>query len=257
MQPTTDGLASPRPAQDGTRPRPHEKTKKPGAGRNKRGMPHEPRRRRDRVWAAGRALWLCDQPPGAGKPGRKPENAGHRRRHSGRRTGLSPAPVCHHRRGRGACRSHRRADPAPAARPRLCHRRGAFGSGRVHRHDRLGARQRAHRRRRAGRAATGPDPRVPVGRDHRDAGGRPCPAGDRRVLCRAGRPAGAGAGKPHGDHRAHHAGAGRLAGVDLRAAGRGHLHQGRRRGRRSGRQGRGRDSGRRSAQPGGDRRQRG
>ena len=48
----------------------------------------------------------------------------------------------------------------------------------------------------------------------------------------------------------------RLADLDLRAAGRRHLHEGCRRRRRSGRQGRGRHPGRRPAQPGGDRRQR-
>ena len=48
----------------------------------------------------------------------------------------------------------------------------------------------------------------------------------------------------------------RLADLDLRAAGRRHLHQGRRRRRRPGRQGRGRHSRGRSAQSGGDRRQR-
>ena len=49
----------------------------------------------------------------------------------------------------------------------------------------------------------------------------------------------------------------RLADLDLRAAGRRHLHQGRRRRRRPRRQGRGRHSGGRSAQSRGDRRQRG
>ena len=48
----------------------------------------------------------------------------------------------------------------------------------------------------------------------------------------------------------------RLADLDLRASGRRHLHQGRRRRRRPGRQGRSRHPRRRPAQPGGDRRQR-
>ena len=63
------------------------------------------------------------------------------------------------------------------------------------------------------------------------------------------------------DRRAGAACAGRaglrlLADLDLRASGRRHLHQGRRRRRRPGRQGRSRHSRGRPAQPGGDRRQR-
>ena len=63
--------------------------------------------------------------------------------------------------------------------------------------------------------------------------------------------------RPRQDHpSADRPGLRRLADLDLRALGRRHLHQGRRRRRRPGRQGRSRHSRGRPAQPGGDRRQR-
>ena len=136
---------------------------------------------------------------------------------------------------------------------------GAVLSGRLrhHRHERLGARQRAHRRGRAHRPERG------AAASPSTAARSPAcwwsawrcsasPATSRFLYANAHRQ-----DRP----RAHHPPAGRprlrrLADLDLRASGRRHLHQGRRRRRRPGRQGRGRHPRGRPAQPGGDRRQR-
>ena len=61
-------------------------------------------------------------------------------------------------------------------------RRDAVGRGRLHRHERLGARQRAHRRGGAPRHRPGHGRRLPRRRHHRHAGGRPGPARRRRLL---------------------------------------------------------------------------
>ena len=145
---------------------------------------------------------------------------------------------------------------------RLPGRRRALGPRGLHRHERLGARERPHRRGRAQGPERGAVGRVPWRRDHRHAGRRPGPARRRRLLLV---PAGLGAlgaepdeGRPAPrDPAAGRPRLRRLADLDLRAAGRRHLHQGRRRRRRPRRQGRGRHSRGRPAQPGGDRRQRG
>ena len=56
------------------------------------------------------------------------------------------------------------------------------GAGRLHRHERLGARQRAHRPRGEHRPQPGAAGRLPRRRDHRHAGRRPRPARRRRLL---------------------------------------------------------------------------
>ena len=65
---------------------------------------------------------------------------------------------------------------------RLRDRRGALGARRLHRHERLGARQRAHRRGRQARHGAGAVGRLQGRRHHRHAGGRPGPARRRRLL---------------------------------------------------------------------------
>ncbi len=125
---------------------------------------------------------------------------------------------------------------------------------RLYRHERFGPRQCAHRRSCPKRARCGTECGVPRRRHHRHAGGWPGPARRHRVLPRAALPGlrdharAARAGRP---------GLRLVADLDLRAPGRRHLHQGRRRRRGPGRQGGSRHSGRRPAQPGGDRGQRG
>ena len=63
-------------------------------------------------------------------------------------------------------------------------RRRALRARRLHRHERLGARQRAHRAGRERRPQPGAAGRVPRRRDHRHAGRRPRPARRRRLLRR-------------------------------------------------------------------------
>ena len=72
-------------------------------------------------------------------------HAGDRGRDPGRRAGLSQAPIHDDRHRRR--RDLRAAGllPRHAGRGRLPDRRGAVGRRRLHRHERLGARQRAHR----------------------------------------------------------------------------------------------------------------
>ena len=127
-----------------------------------------------------------------------------------------------------------------------------FGRCRLHRHEHLGARQRAHGPGRERRPEPGAADRVSRRRHHRHAGRRPRPARRGGLLRRVAR---------HDRRRSRAARAGRprlrrLAHFHLRAARRRHLHQGRRRRRGPGGQGRSRHSGGRPPQPGGDRRQR-
>ena len=62
------------------------------------------------------------------------------------------------------------------------HRRRALGRLRLHRHERLGARQRAHRGGRHARASARRSTSPSGRRHHRHAGGRPRPARRRRLL---------------------------------------------------------------------------
>ena len=128
-----------------------------------------------------------------------------------------------------------------AHRDRLRDRRDPVRPGRLHRHVRVGARQRAHR---AGRHA-GPQRRaqrqLQGRRHHRHARRRPRPARRRRLLHvhpgrrRAERRSAQGRARPDDRPRLRW-----FADLDLRAPRRRHLHQGRRRRRRPGGQGRSR-----------------
>ena len=134
-------------------------------------------------------------------------------------------------------------------------RRPRLRGGRLHRHERLGPRQRPRGRGGPRRHRPGAQRRLPRRRRHRHARRRPRAARRRRLLR-----------DPHvdlrrrdqgGRGRAHRPRLRRLADLRLRPSGRRHLHQGRRRRRRHRRQDRGRHPGGRPAQPGRDRRQRG
>ncbi len=218
----------------------HAATLRTCAGTGVRGHCH---RVRDRVGALG-----------ALAPGGQRTHAGNRRRSAGRRARLpQPAIPDHRHRRRGAVRAGRGV-PELADGDRLRAGRGAVRRGRLHRHERLGTRQRAHRRGRAPRHQRGDGRGLPWRCDHRDAGGRAGTVRRGRVLGGADLPP--GRGPRIGAARAGRAGVRRLADLDLRPPGRRHLHQGRRCRRRPGRQGRGRHSRGRPAQSGGDRRQR-
>ncbi len=150
-----------------------------------------------------------------------------------------------------------RADPAPEhrGRHRLPDRRRGLRGRRLHRHERVGARQRPRRRGGARRHRPGARRRVPRRRGHRHARRRPRPDRRRRLLrdpdlALRRRPEGGG-------RRADRPRLRRLADLRLRPTRRRHLHQGRRRRRRHRRQDRGRHPRGRPAQPGRDRRQRG
>jgi hypothetical protein len=71
--------------------------------------------------------------------------------------------------------------PGRQDRHRLCHRRGALGRLRLHRHERLGARQRAHRAGGHQGHWPGAGRGLPRRRHHRHAGGGPGPAGRDRL----------------------------------------------------------------------------
>ena len=192
---------------------------------------------------------------------RQSAHAGDRRRDPGGRQGLPQSPIHDDR--------HRRRDPVRdhlvgarrAHRGRVPDRRGAFGARGLHRHERVGALERAHRRGGtygAQRSACG---RVPRRRDHRHAGGGAGPARRGGFLLVPGRLRTLGAESGQGEPAPHHRAAGRprlrrIAHLDLRASGRRHLHQGRGRRRGPGRQGRSGHPGGRSAQSRGDRGQR-
>ena len=128
------------------------------------------------------------------------------------------------------------------------------GAAGLHRHARLGPGERADRGRGPDRRAEArAGRRLPLRRDHRPPGGG-ARSPRRRGLLRD--PAD---GRRRDEDRAGGARGARLrrlAHLDLRAARRRHLHQGRRRGRRPGRQGGSRHPRGRPAQPGGDRGQR-
>ena len=146
-----------------------------------------------------------------------------------------PEPPVHDDRGRrrGAVR---RADlhPEHRGRVRLPDRRRAVRLDRLHRHERVGARQRARRRGGARRRLAGAEGRLPRRRDH-----RACWSSASALFGVAGY-----YGAAHGDlqrqpqdgrRRAHRPRLRRLADLGLRAARRRHLHQGGRRRRRPGR----------------------
>ena len=118
-------------------------------------------------------------------------HAGDRRRHPGRRAGLSDAPIYDHRHRRRRHLPHCRRAIGLACRPWLPDRRHPLGRGRLHRHAGFGARQRAHRAGLDALAGRGPVHGLPRRRRDGHAGGRPGPARRRRLL-------------QHPDHGARH-----------------------------------------------------
>ena len=198
------------------------------------------------VWAVQRAR----QHPGDAR--RQRADAGDRGRHPGGCLRLSPPPVHDHRHGR---RGHPRAPhllPRARGRHRLRHRRLPVGRGRLHRHERLGARQRPHRRRPPRPAASPAASTSPSSRVRSPA------CSSWRWACSASPSTTASCSALGVEQRTHPRGPGRpvvrrVADLDLRPPRRRHLHQGCGRRRRPGRQGRGRHPRGRSPQPGRDR----
>ena len=127
-------------------------------------------------------LWRLHGAGGDGLRRRHAAHAGDRRRHPGRRAGLSHAPVHHHRHRRGRDLRHRRLAARLAGRGRLPDRRGAVGHGRLRRHAGVGARQRAHGAGLHPLARRGPLHGLPRRRGHGPAGGGSRAAGRRRLL---------------------------------------------------------------------------
>ena len=113
--------------------------------------------------------------------GQRPD-AGNRSSHPNRRFGLPGPPIQNHRHGRrGLDDSHRRLS-RPAQRRRLCAGRGSLRCLRLHRYERIGARQCAHRASCHPRHWPGAGCGLSRRRDHRHAGGRPGPFGRDRLL---------------------------------------------------------------------------
>ena len=158
---------------------------------------------------------------------------------------------------RGGGRAVRCADLHPEHRRGVwvCDRRPAVRVDRIHRHERVGALERARSGGCAWRGLTGAEGRVPRRRDHRPARGRARAVRRRRLLRRADL---AVRRQPeNGGGRADRPRLRWFADLGVREAGRRNLHQGGRRRRRPRRQGRGGHSRGRPAQPGDDRGQRG
>ena len=127
-------------------------------------------------------LWNRRQPFRAVSGRRQRAHARDRRRHPGGGGRLSE-PAVHDHRHRGARRGRRALDHTGVlGGDRVPDRRRAVRRGRVHRHARLGPRQRAHHRGRQDRPQTRAQHRIPVRGDHRHAGGRLGSSGGRRVL---------------------------------------------------------------------------
>ena len=187
-------------------------------------------------------------------------DAGDLPRGAGWREGVSAPAVHDHRRSGGGARDRARGRARGPGRPghpggdRVPDRRDLLRRGGLHRHERVGARERARggvgALRRVARARGGLQGRC----RHRHARGRPGAARRGRVL-RGPDPG--GHGRARRDRRPGGPRLRRLADLGLRPSGRRHLHQGRRRGRRPRRQDRGGHPGGRPAQPGRYRRQRG
>ena len=179
------------------------------------------------VRPCGRALRLhpAQLDPEAGR-GQRP-HAGNRQRHPARCRCLSGTTVQDHRHGRRGADHPDRCLPGCHQCRRLRAGRGALGRMWLHRHERVGARQRAHRAGRHQGHRPGAGCRLQGRRHHRHARRRPRSARRGPVLLVPGR---------HGTGRRHAAGSAQaaarlclrlVADLDLRAAGRRHLHQGR------------------------------
>ncbi len=109
-------------------------------------------------------------------------HAGDRRGDPARRGRLPGAPVQDDRHGRRRPGDPDLRLPRPHHGRRLRARRRALGRLRLHRHEHLGARQRAHRAGRHQGHRPGARRRLQGRRDHRHAGRRPRPDRRRRVL---------------------------------------------------------------------------
>ena len=196
--------------------------------------------------ASPTATTACARSPRRSRPAPRPTSTASTRRSA------SSARSC------SSCHRLRAGPRAGSPRCGFAHRRHRLGRGRLHRHERLGALQRAHGGSRAPRHRPGARHRLQGRRDHGPARRGPGPHLGRRASscsCRAA----AAHGAKHERHReaAHRPRVRLLADLDLRASRRRHLHQGRRRRRRPRGQGGSRHPRGRSAQPRGDRRQRG
>ncbi len=203
---------------------------------------------------SGDSLRRLVDPLDPGQTCRQRAHAGDRRGDPGRRARVSQPPVHDDRDRRRRAARRDRLCAGLGHGDRLCDRRDPVRPDRLHRHEHLGARERAHGRSGAQRYCVCARGRIPRWRDHRHAGRGPRAARRRGLLHRAD-----ASRRLHAGRRAARAGRAcvrLVADLDLRAPRRRHLHQGRRRRRRSRRQGRSRHSGGRSAQPGGDRGQR-
>ena len=100
-------------------------------------------------------------------------DAGDRGGGTRRRAGLSQAPIHHDRHRRRGHLFHPCVLPRLAGGVRIPDRRGALGRRRLHRHERLGARQCPHRPGRDPLACRRPRARVQGGRHYRSFGRRP------------------------------------------------------------------------------------
>ena len=143
------------------------------------------------------------------------------------RAGLSQAPIYDHRRRRRRRLHRARASVVVDGGDRLRDRRNPLGRGRLHRHERLGARQRAHRAGCDQVARRRPRHRFPLGRGDRPSGGGSRASGRRRLFRLPHRPSRLCAVGSNHDRRAGRARLRRLAHLDLRPTRGRHLHQGR------------------------------
>ena len=168
---------------------------------------------------------------------RQSAHAGDRRGRARRCAGLSEAPVHDDRHGRH--RDLRAAGllPRRTGRDRLPDRCDPVGRRRLHRHERFGSRQRAHRAGGDYVARRRTRTRLQGRCNHRHASGR-SRAARRDHLLRLSHPGHGPEGqRSRGGRCAGRARLRRLADFDFRSPRRRHLHQGRRRRRRSRRQG--------------------
>ncbi len=157
---------------------------------------------------------------------RQPAHAGNRGRGGRGRAGLSQAPVHDDRHGRHRDLRPSGLLPRHAGCDRLPGRRDTVGRRRLHRHERFGSRQRAHRAGRDHLAGGRPRTRLQGGRHHRHAG-RGSRAARRHHLFRLSHPRlGAEGQRPCRRRCAGGAWLRRLADLDLRPSRRRHLYQG-------------------------------
>ncbi len=190
-----------------------------------------------RLWRARHCLRRLGDFERDGRARGLGENAGDRSGGARGRAGLSQSSVHDDRRCRRRHLRHPRAYARLAGRRRLPDRRCPVRRDGLHRHERVGARQRPYRAGRDQVACRRPRARLQGRRDHRPSGCRSrAPRGHHLLHVPHGRPQ-AGSREPHRHRLAGRAWLRRLADLDLRSAGRRYLHQGCGRRRRPGRQG--------------------